>query len=86
MVFDARDCKYDLILGADFLSKTGIDIKYSTKNIEWIDNELPLRDPFVMFLKQKNTLITLVKSQTHGNIIYNYFKPSCRNYRILASL
>ena len=33
-----------MILGADFLSKTGIDEKYSTGTIEWFDNELPLRD------------------------------------------
>jgi len=32
-------------LGADFLTKTGIDVKYSTNTIEWFDNELPLRDP-----------------------------------------
>jgi hypothetical protein len=44
LVFDG-DCKYDVILGADFLSKSGIDIKYSTGIIEWLDNELPMRDP-----------------------------------------
>jgi hypothetical protein len=33
-----------VILGADFLSKTGIDVKYSTGTIEWFDNELPLRE------------------------------------------
>jgi hypothetical protein len=33
LVFDG-DCKYDVILGADFLSKSGIDIKYSTGMIE----------------------------------------------------
>ena len=33
-----------MILGADFLSKTGIDVKYSTGTIEWFDNELPLHD------------------------------------------
>ncbi len=33
-----------MILGADFLSKTGIDVKYSTGTIEWFDNELPLLD------------------------------------------
>jgi hypothetical protein len=27
-----------VILGADFLSKTGIDVKYSTGIIEWFDN------------------------------------------------
>jgi hypothetical protein len=31
--------------GADFLSKTGIDIKYSSGIIEWFDNELPMCDP-----------------------------------------
>ncbi len=44
LIFDAESCKYDVILGADFLSKTGIDVKYSTGTIEWFDNELTLRD------------------------------------------
>ena len=44
LVFDG-DCKYDDILGTDFLSKSGIDIKYSTVIIEWFDNGLPMRDP-----------------------------------------
>jgi hypothetical protein len=43
-IFDADSCRYDVILGADFLSKTGIDVKYSTRTIDWFDNELPLRD------------------------------------------
>jgi hypothetical protein len=30
LIFDADLCKYDVILGADFLSKTGIDVKYRT--------------------------------------------------------
>ncbi len=44
LVFDADSCRHDVILGADFLSKTGIDVKYSTRTIEWFDNELPLRN------------------------------------------
>ena len=44
LVFD-DDIRYDLILGADFLAKSGIDIKYSSETIEWFDNELPMRDP-----------------------------------------
>jgi hypothetical protein len=44
LVFDADSCRYDVILGADILRKTGIDVKYSTGTIEWFDNELPLRD------------------------------------------
>jgi hypothetical protein len=41
--FDGQ-CKYDVIFGADIVSKTGIDIKYSSGIIEWFDNELPMRD------------------------------------------
>ena len=45
LVFESKTCKYNVILGANFLTKTGIDVKYSTRTIEWFDNELPLRDP-----------------------------------------
>ncbi len=38
LMFDADSCKHDVILGADFLSKTGIDMKYSTGAIECFDN------------------------------------------------
>ncbi len=34
LVFESKTCKYDVILGADFLTKTGIDVKYSTRTIE----------------------------------------------------
>ncbi len=52
--FDADCCKYDVILGAEFLSKTGIAVKYSTGAIEWFDNELPLRD--TRYLQSKDFL------------------------------
>ena len=54
LIFDADSCRYDVILGADFLSKTGIDVKYSTGTIEWFDNELPLCD--TRYLQSKDFL------------------------------
>jgi hypothetical protein len=30
LIFESDTCKYDVILGADFLPKNGIDVKYST--------------------------------------------------------
>ena len=30
LLFQSETCKYDVVLGADFLTKTGIDVKYST--------------------------------------------------------
>jgi hypothetical protein len=48
LIFESDTCKYDVILGADFLTKTGIDVKYSTSTIEWLKNKLPLRDPHLL--------------------------------------
>jgi hypothetical protein len=42
LMFESETCKYDENLGADFLTKTGIDVKYSTGTIKWFENELPL--------------------------------------------
>jgi hypothetical protein len=39
LLFKADSCRYDVMLGADFLSKTGIDVKYSTGTREWFVNE-----------------------------------------------
>ncbi len=44
LVFDG-EVRYDLILGADFLTKTGINIRYSSGTIEWFDSELTMQDP-----------------------------------------
>ncbi len=54
LVFDADSCRYNVILGADFLSKTGIDVKHSTGTIEWFDDELPLHDTH--YLQSKDLL------------------------------
>jgi hypothetical protein len=42
LMFESDTCKYDVIQGADFLTETGIDVKYSIGTIEWFRNELPL--------------------------------------------
>ncbi len=44
LVFDGN-IRYHLILGADFLTKSGVDIKNSSRTIEWFNSELPMRDP-----------------------------------------
>ena len=45
LIFDKK-CRYDIILGANFLQKTGIDVLYSKGVIQWLDSEIPLRDPY----------------------------------------
>ena len=44
LVFDG-DIRYDLILVANFLAKSSIDIKYSSGIVEWFDSKLPMQDP-----------------------------------------
>ncbi|KAL7543066.1 hypothetical protein ACHAWF_007321, partial [Thalassiosira exigua] len=40
-VFD-QQCKYDIILGNDFLRKIGMNLKYETLEIEWMGNTVPM--------------------------------------------
>jgi len=43
LVFDNNDCKYDIILGTNCLSKTGIKLNYHTGTMEWYDSVLTMR-------------------------------------------
>jgi 16S rRNA C967 or C1407 C5-methylase (RsmB/RsmF family) len=52
-----------VILGADFLTKTGIDVKYSTCTIQWFENELPLRDPHTLKDKDHMAMAEIVEIQ-----------------------
>ncbi len=44
-MFDKDNVKYDIILGTNFLYKTGIKLNYSEGNMEWIDCSIPLCPP-----------------------------------------
>jgi hypothetical protein len=44
LVFQSETCKYDVILGADFLTRIGTDAKYSKGTMEWFSNELSLHN------------------------------------------
>jgi len=63
LVFESKTCKYYVILGADFLTKTGTDVKYSTCTIEWFENELPLRDPYSLTNKDILAMAEILEIQ-----------------------
>jgi hypothetical protein len=44
-VFDNDNVKYNIILGTNFFSKTGIKWNYSEGNMEWFDCSIPLCPP-----------------------------------------
>ena len=55
LVFDTP-CRYDIILGTDFLSKSGIKINYETGFMGWFESLLPLRDPSGLNFKTFNNM------------------------------
>jgi hypothetical protein len=63
LVFDSNNIKYDIILGTNFLSKTGIKLNYSNGNMEWFDCSIPLLPPGDLELTPWKTCFTS-KSET----------------------
>jgi hypothetical protein len=84
LVFDADSCRYDVILGADFLSKTGIDVKYSAGTIEWFNNELPLHD--TRYLQSKDFLAMAETIEIQLEDVFfgvDRYDPTCHASKIL---
>ena len=44
LVFDTP-CRYDIIVGTDFLNKVGMKINFEESAVEWYDSRLHLQDP-----------------------------------------
>jgi hypothetical protein len=84
LVFNGQ-CKYDVILGADFLSKLGINIKYSTGTIECFDNELPMRDPRKLNDKEYLAMADILGVQCEAEDIFgmDWYDPTCYVSEIL---
>ena len=71
LVFQSETCKYDVILGADFLTKTGIDVKYSTGTMEWFDSELPLRNSHLLEVKDFQAMAELTEVQQEEDFFWH---------------
>jgi len=78
LVFDG-DIRYDLILGADFLAKSGIDIKYSSGTVEWFDNELPMRDPTCMDSHEYIAMAEALEVHREEEALFgrDWYDPDC---------
>ena len=84
LIFESETCKYDVILGADFLTKTGIDVKYSTGTIEWFENELPLRNPHILKDKDYTAMAEIVNIQQEMDFFgMDWYDPTCFAIEIL---
>jgi hypothetical protein len=85
LIFESETCKkYDVILGADFLTKTGIDVRYSTGTKQWFENELPLRDPHTLKDKDYVAMAEIVEIQQEvKNFGMDWYDPTCYAIEIL---
>jgi len=84
LTFESDTCKYDVILGADFLTKTGIDVKYSTGTIEWFENELPLRNPHILKDKDYVAMAKVIAMQQEVELFgMDWYNPTCYAIEIL---
>jgi hypothetical protein len=84
LVFQSETCKYNIILGADFLTKTGIDVKYSTGTMEWFDNELPMRNPHLLQNKEFEAMAEIIEIQQDEELFgMDWYDPTCCATEIL---
>jgi hypothetical protein len=85
LMFESDTCRYDVILGADFLTKTGIDVKeYSTGTIEWFKNELPLCDPHDLKDRDFQAMAEIIEIQQE--VVFfgmDWYDPTCFAIEIL---
>ncbi len=73
-----------MILGADLLTKIGIDVKYSTGTIQWSENELPLCDPRTLKDKDYVAMADITANQQEvGHFGMKWYDLTCYAITIL---
>jgi hypothetical protein len=84
LIFESDTCKYDVILGADFLTEAGIDVKYSIGTIEWFKNELPLCNPHDLNNKGFKATAEIIEIQQEFDFFgMDWYDPTCFAIEIL---
>ncbi len=74
----------NLNLGADFLTKTGIDIKYSTGTIDWFKHELTLCNLHDLKYKDFKTMAEIIEIQQKVDFFgMDWYDPICFAIEIL---
>ena len=68
LIFDNK-CRYDIILGSDFLTKSGIDIKSSTWTIYWFENVRPMREPWQLDNKEYLAMADAINIQHKEELV-----------------
>ncbi len=84
LIFESDTCRFDVFLGANFLTKTGIGVKYSTSTIEWFKNELPPWNPHDLKDKDFKAMVEIIDIQQE--VVFfgiDWYDPTCFAIEIL---
>ncbi len=65
-----QDCQYDIIFGANFLDKFGFTINYNDNVLQWMDHEIPFKNPEEFF---NNKMFIDLNNELHLNKEDNMF-------------
>jgi hypothetical protein len=68
LVFDNINVKYNIILGTNFLSKTGMKLNYSERNMKWFDCSIPLHPPGGLDSKEFDAMEDMFQIQVKDKI------------------
>jgi hypothetical protein len=68
LVFVNNNVKYDIILGTNILSKTGMKLNYSEGNMEWFDCSIPLCPPGGLDSKEFDAMEDMFHIQVEDKI------------------
>ncbi len=70
--------------GADFLTKTGIDVRYSTGTMERFDNELQLRNSHLLETVDFQAMAEIIEVQMEEKLFgMDWYDPTCYAVEIL---
>ena len=70
LIFYNDTCRYDMIIGTNFLSKTDIKLEYESGNMEWYESSLPMRPAYGLYLYKFDTMADMYHIQVKKKIIY----------------
>ncbi len=69
LIFDNDNCKYDIILGTNFLSKAGIKLDYEQGEMSWYDNIIKMRPRSGLTSMDFDAMIDQFFIQTEDEIV-----------------
>ncbi len=67
-MFDNDNIKYNIILGTNFLSKTGIELNYAEGNMEWFDCSIPPCPPVGLKSNEFNAMEDMFHVQVQDKL------------------